>query len=242
MPKTVSSSKFQEWKGLDRLTQVVHEMHCIFREISKDDYGIDGEIEVVVPKADGNGYETAPGIIKVQVKSGPSYVKQDSPNGFFTPVSKTDLEDWYRSNFPVAFVVYHDADDSLYWQDVGSYVTSTSGIWSTPFKIVFDKNRDRLTSECADALRCMAGIGAPRVSLSTQERHYLNLFRVAVLPKLITSSPTDLPDFVSVRAAVPEHGSPFCVLDGYLITLADCAIRGAPFGPRATPGVSPISP
>ena len=75
MPKTVLSSRFQEWKGLDRISTVVHEMKCIFREITKDDFGLDGEIEVVVPKQGGQGYETTGGIIKVQAKSGASYVK-----------------------------------------------------------------------------------------------------------------------------------------------------------------------
>ena len=55
MPKTVLLSKFQEWKGLDRISTVVHEMKCIFREITKDDFGLDGEIEVVVPKQGGQG-------------------------------------------------------------------------------------------------------------------------------------------------------------------------------------------
>jgi hypothetical protein len=76
MPKTIPPSKFQEWKGLDRISQIVHEMKCIFREISKDDFGIDGEIEVVVEKPDGQGYQCTGVIIKVQAKSGMSYVKR----------------------------------------------------------------------------------------------------------------------------------------------------------------------
>ncbi len=67
MPKTVPESKFQEWKVLDRISLIV-------REITKDDFGIDGEIEIVIPKPDGKGYEATGGIIKVQAKSGMSYV------------------------------------------------------------------------------------------------------------------------------------------------------------------------
>jgi len=66
MAKTVSSSKFTELKGLDRISSTVHGMKCLFREITKDDYGIDGEIEVVVPKSDGTGYQTEGGVIKFQ--------------------------------------------------------------------------------------------------------------------------------------------------------------------------------
>jgi len=55
MGKTVAASKFTELKGLDRIAQ--HAMKCLFREISKDDFGLDGEIEVVVPKSDGTGLQ-----------------------------------------------------------------------------------------------------------------------------------------------------------------------------------------
>ena len=51
MGKTVPASKFSKLKGLDRLGPTVHRMPSIFREISKDDVGIDGEIEIVVSKA-----------------------------------------------------------------------------------------------------------------------------------------------------------------------------------------------
>ena len=99
MPKTVLESKFQEWKGLDRISLVVHEMKCIFREITKDDFGLDGEIEVVVPKVNGKGYETTGGIIKVQAKSGMSYVKENTSEKFSTPISKDDLTDWHNAPY-----------------------------------------------------------------------------------------------------------------------------------------------
>ena len=92
MGKTVTASKFSEWKGLDRIGPIVHSMPSIFREISKDDFGIDGEIEIIVSKASGEGFETTGGIIKVQSKSEASYIKQDSEQSFSTPVERNDLE------------------------------------------------------------------------------------------------------------------------------------------------------
>src|SRR5438105_8976642 len=78
MSKTVQPSKQTEWKGLDRISVVVHEMGNIWREMTKDDFGLDGEIEVVTPKANGEGFETAGGIVKVQSKAGESYVRCDT--------------------------------------------------------------------------------------------------------------------------------------------------------------------
>jgi hypothetical protein len=34
-----------EWKGPARISEIVHEMGCIWREMTTDDYGLDGEIE-----------------------------------------------------------------------------------------------------------------------------------------------------------------------------------------------------
>lgn len=132
MPKTVLPSKFQEWKALDRISPVVHEMNCIFREITKDDFGLDGEIEVVVPKQGGQGYETTGGIIKVQAKSGESYVKQDTGASFVTPVEKSDLEGWHSAPYPVLFIVYHPHDDKLYYKEIKSYVKNSPGVFKPP--------------------------------------------------------------------------------------------------------------
>src|SRR5271157_984059 len=101
MSKNVPTSKMTEWKGLDRITEIVHRMNCIFRETSKDDVGLDGEIEIVTPKADGNGFETTGGIVKVQAKAGQRYVVADDEATFSTPVEKVDLEYWHRCTFPV---------------------------------------------------------------------------------------------------------------------------------------------
>ncbi|MGC9323050.1 MAG: DUF4365 domain-containing protein, partial [Kosmotogaceae bacterium] len=179
MPKTVLKSKFQEWRGLDRISLVVHEMHCIFREITKDDFGIDGEIEVVEEKPDGTGYQTTGGVIKVQAKSGMSYVTQDTPERFVSPVKKDDLETWYRANYPTAYIVYHPDDDRLYWKEVKSYVQSTPEVWSPPYQVVFDKARDEFSVDCLQSVRELAPASqSTRVSYTQRERLISNLLQV----------------------------------------------------------------
>ena len=102
-------------------------MGFLWREISKDDVGIDGEIEVLTPKADGKGFQTTGGIIKVQAKSGGSYVSRDSDSSFAVSVKKEHLEYWNSCNFPVLFVIYHPRDGKLYCKEVKSYIQSTHG-------------------------------------------------------------------------------------------------------------------
>ena len=230
MSKTVLPSKFQEWKGLDRISQVVHEMKCIFREISKDDFGIDGEIEVVLPKSDGNGFETTGGIIKVQAKSGKSYVQQDSGTNFVTPVKRGDLEYWYNATFPVLFIVYHPQDDKLYWKDIKYYIQSTPAVFQSPFYITFDKASDIFTPNCYEQICGIAKVSPPRISMDQKERLFSNLLLVKSSPKIITHAPTEYKNYRDMRKEVEGFIPPFCIFDDRLYTFSDlhnerCTLR-----------------
>lgn len=231
MAKTVLPSKFQEWRGIDRINNVVHEMRCIFREISKDDFGIDGEIEVVVPKADGKGYETTGGIIKVQAKSGKSYIRHNSDTEFKVPVDKNDLEFWYNITFPVIFIVYHPNDDKLYWKEIKSYVRSTINVFKPPLVIAFQKMSDEFTTDCYDAICQIASVSPPQISTQERERLYSNLLLVKQVPKLIFNAPTQYTTTEQVRDEIEGFVSPFCINGGQLYTLSDlrdsrCNLRG----------------
>ena len=82
LQKIVPKSKLSEWQGLDRIAIVVHGMRCIWREQEKDDIGVDGEIELCRPRNDGDGLIGTGKIVKVQSKSGISYVKRDEEKTF----------------------------------------------------------------------------------------------------------------------------------------------------------------
>ncbi len=231
MPKTVPLSKFMEWKGLDRISPTVHDMKCIFREITKDDFGLDGEIEVVAPKADGKGYETTGGIVKIQAKSGESYVKQDAPEGFITPIEKSDLEGWYNAPYPVFFIVYHPKDDKLYYKEIKSYVRLTKGIFQAPLHIKFNKATDEFTSKSYRQVSEASAVSPPRIAWDQREKLFSNLLLVKRGPKTITCAPTDYEDYTAVRDAIKGFAPPFTVTGGCLYTLADlvderCVLRG----------------
>jgi hypothetical protein len=226
MPKTVPASKFTELKGLDRISTIVHEeLKCLFREITKDDVGIDGEIEVVVPKPNGKGFETTGGIIKVQSKSGGSYVRQDTATTFSTPVEKNDLDTWYQSTYPVIFIVYHPKDDTLYWKDVRSFVKSTSNVWQPPYRITFDKATDAFTAASYDAIRNLAGISPPRVSMQQKERLFSNLLLIKRMPLLMTSAVAKVKDYHAIRSQIQGFIPPFCIIEDRLYTLSDLRNR-----------------
>lgn len=221
MGKTVPESKFTELKGLDRISQIVHEMKCLFREISKDDFGINGEIEVVVPKASGKGFETTGGFIKVQAKSGMSYVKNDSTATFTTPVKKNDLEDWSECKYPVYFIVYHPADDCLYFKEVRSYVRTAKNVFQPPLKIEFNKATDQFTAASRNAVCEHAAVSPSRISFESQERLFCNLLPVKTLPRTLTCSTTRRKSHKSVNDEIDGPSPPFCVTEGKIYTLSD---------------------
>jgi Domain of unknown function (DUF4365) len=229
MEKTVASSKFSEWKGIDRITAAVHDMHCIFREISKDDFGIDGEIEVVVRKEDEEGYKTTGGIIKLQSKSGNSYIKHDSDTAFYVYVKQQDLELWNGANYPVIFVVYHPHDDKLYWKDVKTYIKTTPQIYHPPLRIAFDKMKDLFDENCYEAMCDLAQTSPPPVSFQQQERLFSNLLLVKHAPGTITQANTTYQLNKEIWAQT-QWTPPFVIRAGKLYTLddlrnPDCVLR-----------------
>jgi hypothetical protein len=221
MAKTVPKTKFIELKGLDRIAIVVHEeMHCLFREISKDDFGIDGEIEIVVPKADGKGFETSGSIVKVQAKSGDSFVVEDSEGAFSAPVKWNDLELWNSSTYPVLFLVYHPGDDKLYAVEVKTYIKKTPKVFQRPHKIRFDKKADQFNSAFYSKVAEYARVSPPRLSFQSREQLYSNLLPVKHLPKCYIA-PSLKTSFEELRGEVEGFLPPCTIKAKRLYTLLD---------------------
>jgi hypothetical protein len=230
MSKTVSPARFIEWQGLDRISVIVHEMHCIFRELSKDDFGIDGEIEVVQEKSGSKGYETTGGIVKVQAKAGMSYVISDTPTSFASPVEKNDLQYWQACTFPVLYIVYHPQADKLYFREVKEYIQATPNVFQAPHRITFDKTRDEFSVSARSAVHGHARVSPPRITFNVQERLISNLLPVTKLPKFLYFAPTRRKDAQGIRREIDGFVPPFTVVDGRLYSLSNlfdenCVLR-----------------
>lgn len=231
--KIVPKSKLSEWRGLDRIAFVVHGMRCIWREQEKDDIGIDGEIELCRPRDDGDGLIGTGKIVKVQSKSGSSYVIKDEDATFASPVTEKDLRYWRDLNVPMIYVVYHPDDDALYWKDVKAYLAARPDALTAPFRIEFVKGAERF-DESAYAALCELCEQAPeRIATDTSETLYTNLLPVLELPKRIWVAPV-LPekqprfhDRLTGAGVIP----PYLYKAGMLVTLADPAIPGTALTP-----------
>ncbi|MEY9756217.1 DUF4365 domain-containing protein [Bradyrhizobium yuanmingense] len=183
--KLVSKSKVSEWRGLDRISSVVHEMRCIWREQEKDDIGIDGEIELCRQRQDGDGMIGTGKIIKVQSKSGSSYVVRDSDQAFASPVEEKDLHYWRGLNVPAIYVVYHPDDDRLYWKHVQSYIAERPEALKPPFRIEFSKTSDQLDAGAYNALVHLCELAPDRVLTDRGETLFSNILPVLSLPPAI---------------------------------------------------------
>ena len=221
MSKTVQASKLTEWKGLDRISVIVHEMGNIWREMTKDDFGLDGEIEVVTPKASGKGYEVSGGIIKVQSKAGESYVRYDTDSSFSTPVDKNDLEYWHKCTFPVLFIVYHPKDDKLYFKEIKAYIRDAVGVFVKPHQVKFDKTRDEFSASSKDDIYEHAKVSPPRISFEQKERLFTNLLPIIKLPETLYFANTRRKNQQNIRDEIEGFVPPFCIVGGKLFSLSD---------------------
>ena len=228
MGKIVKGSKLTEWKGLDRISTVVHGMGNIWREMTKDDFGLDGEIEVVSPKADGKGFETTGGIVKIQSKAGERYIRFDTEDSFTTPVDQNDLNYWNTCTFPVLFIVYHPSDDKLYFKEVKEYIRATPEVFRKPHQIRFDKAGDEFTASAKSAVGRFAGVSPTRISFDQKEKLYSNLLPVTKLPTTIYRAATRRKSRDSIRDEIDGYVPPFCVVGGTVYSLTDLATEGNP--------------
>jgi hypothetical protein len=227
--KIVPESKFTELQGLDRISPTVHAMKCLWREITKSDFGIDGEIEVLSPKLDGKGYHVTGGIIKVQAKSGASYITQNSSQSFAAKSSRNDFQLWHNANFPTIFIIYHPDDDKLYWKEMRAYLKTKAEVWKPPYKIEFDKSQDVFDESCVDKLRAIANVSPPRVFYTQKEKLYSNLLKIRRMPEYVWSAPCEF----SRADQLWQHLSstpPFIINNNRLYTLVNlrkggCVLR-----------------
>lgn len=110
--------------GVVGTTLLFERLGWIFREQPIEDYGIDAHVEVVESN-------TATGkLIALQIKSGKSWFKQKTPDGFVFYVNTEHLEYWQEHSLPVMVVLYDDEEEIAYWQAVNSSnVQKTNKAW-----------------------------------------------------------------------------------------------------------------
>jgi hypothetical protein len=90
------------------------EASAIFRELSKFDYGIDGEIEFKKDNGDPSGRK-----LYVQLKSGASYLRTRKSDGAeIFDVKDTRHLDYWISQPVEVYLVIRDAEETIRWMNI----------------------------------------------------------------------------------------------------------------------------
>lgn len=90
--------------------KITNDLHYIFRPKPISDIGIDGEIEIrEQDKSHGR-------VIAVQIKAGPSYLRERTKGGFVYRGSMTHLRYWLNYSVPVIVILCDLSGSTCYWQ------------------------------------------------------------------------------------------------------------------------------
>jgi hypothetical protein len=105
---------------------VTRKLGWIFREQPVSDVGIDALVEIVSTGA------AAGELLAVQVKSGDSYFRERTAEGFVFRGDAGHLEYWLRYPVPVILILCSPAEDRCWWQPIDyESVSSTGKGWKT---------------------------------------------------------------------------------------------------------------
>jgi len=233
MGKAVPKTKQAENSGLIAVAQFAHRLGWAWRPTPNDDYGLDGELEPITDgKATGQ-------IIKVQVKSGQSYRKNEDDKGFYYLAAKDDLGYWDNVNVPVLLVIHDPDARRTYGVEVHAALAAEPSIRATR-RIQFDKKTHLLNSSAESRLlnasngnEVTGRIFRRSPSSGYSEALYSNVLSARTIPARIYGAPTDCRTSADVRAALGDRRkTPAVPSDAMLWTFADltstdCSLRVA---------------
>ncbi|MEO9851891.1 MAG: DUF4365 domain-containing protein [Reichenbachiella sp.] len=113
----------------------------IEREQPISDFGIDMHVEIV-----DNGVPTGQ-IFAIQIKSGSSYFKEETPTGYTYRGKNRHLEYWMSQSLPVLILIYEPNFNSVFWQLVdATNIVKTEEAWKMeiPKKQLLEKSKSEL--------------------------------------------------------------------------------------------------
>jgi hypothetical protein len=106
--------------------KVENDLKWTFREKPTSDIGIDGEIEV--KEANGSSHGR---LIAVQIKCGPSYLKEKTSNGHTYRGDYAHLRYWSNFSVPVIIILCDPASSECWWVEVNpSLIKFNANGWS----------------------------------------------------------------------------------------------------------------
>lgn len=85
----------------------------LFREIEKDDLGIDAFVEILLKDRNSHGR-----LFAMQIKCGPSYLSEMTADGYVYRGNLKHLNYWMNYSLPVVLVLCDDSTRTCYWVQI----------------------------------------------------------------------------------------------------------------------------
>ncbi|MNU46053.1 hypothetical protein D3C71_349070 [compost metagenome] len=169
-----------------------HKPFIIFREVTKHDFGIDGELEIT-QKNEQSKIEATGEILKVQIKtvnSANSYMRNEKENSFDFYADSDDLDYWLKHQkfgSTVLLVIVDLRTNSIYVKRITEVeihlVKKKGGKSSLP--ISFDKTANKLETGKDDFLNRFSSAFKTRVNFDADEMLMSNALVIKKYPKVM---------------------------------------------------------
>lgn len=137
-----------ERQGVNAVERIILGFHWIFREHPTSDFGIDAEIEIC------NDGIPSGRLIKVQIKAGTSWFREQDSQGIVFRDSHTHFDYWINHSLPVILTLYHPEADKVWWSYIEQSRIQNTG---SNLKIIIPEHQI-LSPLSAPQLRAVAGM------------------------------------------------------------------------------------
>lgn len=187
MAKTVLDTHILAERGVNVFADYCnrHIPYILWREEAKNDFGVDGEVELCEIN-DKKQIEPTGFIIKVQIKSTKGgYIESEDSESFIFRASENDVKYWESHNVDVILVIFYvdnSGNENLYARKVTNLDLANSKK-SIPIK--FGKKENKLLLGEANFRSKFASNFKPRYRPEIEEELISNIFKFDKLPRSI---------------------------------------------------------
>ncbi len=199
-----------------------HKPYIIFREVTKHDFGIDGEIEMTLVNSEGKTEATGE-ITKIQIKSvnsDNSYIRNESKTKFDFYADKDDIDYWQshkKHGIDVLLVIVDIRSDIIYLKKIGDLEINSSKAKKKKLPLVFIKAETKVEIGKNDFLEKFGKSFKPRINYNVEEELLFNCLKVKKYPRIIYLSVSKFTNKKEVFKNIDGSDAPHFVMKGNLI-------------------------
>lgn len=213
MSKIVRDTHITGMKGVNLFEKYCLNHHpvIIFRETLKSDFGIDAELEMTEITEDEKTQPTGE-TIKIQIKTGSSYIRNEKATQFEYYASESDIEYWskYKGHgFEVLLVIVDPDNEKIYCKkvfDLDLGIAKTNQKKNKSFPITFSKEENLLQVGEHDFRERFSDTFRNRVNYGVKETLVSNLLKFQKCPRVMHSYRSNFKDKKEIIKFIREKG------------------------------------